>query len=308
MIKVINFHDVYDANWLEEVLLFLKKKYRLIPVEDLRSYLNGNHSLGKSCHITIDDGDRTFYEVIYPVLKKHGIPATLFVSPEIIAEGKCYWFQEISQFDSSSFKKTIANYLDLDAERIKKYNTIQICKTLKISQIYDLINLYKAQFNHVTRMNQNMTLDQLRAINIDNLISIGAHTLTHPILANEDDAVSEHEIKESLKGLRDILGNDTAYFAYPNGIPDLDFGVREKRLLYTHGCKLAFSTFHCNVNTHTDPLSIPRFYISQGTMDVIRMKLFMGRYWDTLRNLKTKGEKQARSDFKNLISHRLSIS
>jgi hypothetical protein len=43
-------------------------------------------------------------------------------------------------------------------------------------------------------------------------------------------------------------------------------------------------------------------------MDVIRMKLFMGRYWDTLRNLKTKGEKQARSDFKNLISHRLSIS
>ena len=210
MIKVANFHDVYDASWLEEVLGFLKKKYKLISIDELKSFISGANYIGNYCHITIDDGDRTFYEVMYPVLKKHNIPATLFVSPKIIAEGVSYWFQEVLQFDQKCFKQIIADYLHLDARRFHRYNIMHICKTMKISQINDVIEYYRMQYNHESGIHQNISLDQLKEIYKDSLIRIGAHTLTHPILANEDESVSEYEIVESLRELSDILGSEIA--------------------------------------------------------------------------------------------------
>ena len=109
MNKIVNFHVVSDPVWFEEVILFLKSRYKMISIQSLHEYMSGDVEVGNLCHITVDDGDKTFYENIYPVLKKHNVPASLFVSPKI-CEGKCnFWFQEIVGYDQIELIEIITN-------------------------------------------------------------------------------------------------------------------------------------------------------------------------------------------------------
>ena len=80
---IINFHEVKDQVWLENNLCFLKERYNPVDLPELINSYNGKKELKSICHITVDDGSKSFYDNIYPVLKKHKIPAsaTYFKKP-----------------------------------------------------------------------------------------------------------------------------------------------------------------------------------------------------------------------------------
>lgn len=302
MNRIINFHDVHDKSWMERVLLHLSKKYSVISIAHLEKYLKGEKVAGRFCLITIDDGDRSFYEVIYPLLKKYKLPATLFVSPKVIMDGSNYWFQDISSFNPEKLKRTIADYLDIDSRVLRHYNIMHVLKNLKIERIKEIIGLYRRDCHPEDKSSQNLNLSQLKEIVRDGLVVVGAHTLNHPVLANEDDVTIEKEISGSLALLKEITSTEVRYFAYPNGIPELDFGEREKATLAKYGCKLAFSTIHKPVTTKIDPFSIPRYYVSSGDLNTIKIKLYLGETWNVIRSIKIKGEEQSRRELQNLMN------
>ena len=304
MNKVINLHDVHDKQWLNQLLEFLKRKYTMISLTELESYIYQEKRLKNFCHITVDDGDRTFYDVIYPLLKQHRIPATLFVSPRIILDQSNFWFQEIKGFDETGLKNAISTYLGVKLNLISSYNLMHVFKTLNLSQIKGIINYYKTLVSQPVVECRNLNIEQIHEIVDDSLITIGAHTLNHPVLSNEDDKSCKEEIIGSINGLNEILGYNVKYFAYPNGIPELDFGAREKKILKNAGCRLAFSTLHYDVGANCDPMSVPRYYVSKGTISSIRLKLFLGPYWHYLRDLKIKSEEKARAELKRIIVSR----
>ena len=99
MNRVINFHRVTDHQWFDTLICFLKSKYNLVDVQALKEFYDGNLNLKNACHLTIDDGDESFYNIIFPVLKKHKVPASLYVSPKICREKRNFWFQEIEEYD-----------------------------------------------------------------------------------------------------------------------------------------------------------------------------------------------------------------
>ena len=102
---VINFHAVNDKNWIKRALLTLKKNFNIIPIEPLEEYYYKKKDLKNSCHITFDDGDISFYNIVYPILKEHGIPVSIFVSPLTAKKRKNFWFQEIKYFDKKKYWK-----------------------------------------------------------------------------------------------------------------------------------------------------------------------------------------------------------
>jgi len=130
-----------------------------------------------------------------------------------------------------------------------------------------------------------MDKTQLQELHKSGLVSIGAHTLNHPILKNETDEVANKEIKSSIKGLSEILGEKVKYFAYPNGTPDLDFSEREQEWLKSLDIKLAFSTENRSFNRKDNPLSIPRNGISRGSCTFVKLKLLSGSKWTVLKRL-----------------------
>jgi len=72
-----------------------------------------------------------------------------------------------------------------------------------------------------------MSESELKEAYDSGLVAVGAPTQNHPILANETEQTSRYEIQSSILELSDMLGTQVKYFAYPNGIPSLDFGERE---------------------------------------------------------------------------------
>ncbi len=70
----------------EEQMAFLKNNgYRVIRLDELFEFLDGKRPLPrKSVVITFDDGWRSMYDIAYPILKRYGYPATLFVSTDLI--------------------------------------------------------------------------------------------------------------------------------------------------------------------------------------------------------------------------------
>jgi len=61
-----------------------------------------------------------------------------------------------------------------------------------------------------------MDWDTLKSLDPD-LITIGSHTLTHPILPTLDEAAIQFEMTESRRQLEQKLNRAVKYFCYPNG-------------------------------------------------------------------------------------------
>jgi peptidoglycan/xylan/chitin deacetylase (PgdA/CDA1 family) len=74
----------------EEQMKFLKDKgYHVITLEQLFDFLDFKIQIPKrSVVITIDDGWRSTYDIAFPILKKYGYPATLFVYTALITGSK----------------------------------------------------------------------------------------------------------------------------------------------------------------------------------------------------------------------------
>jgi peptidoglycan/xylan/chitin deacetylase (PgdA/CDA1 family) len=70
----------------EEQMAFLERHgYRVIRLDDLFEFLKRKRPLPrKSVVITFDDGWRSMYDIAYPILKRYGYPATLFISTDLI--------------------------------------------------------------------------------------------------------------------------------------------------------------------------------------------------------------------------------
>lgn len=69
--------------------------YTVIPLQRLARFLDGKEALPpKSVVVTIDDGYRSTYEIAYPVLKKFGFPATVFLYTDFVgASDAMTWAQ-----------------------------------------------------------------------------------------------------------------------------------------------------------------------------------------------------------------------
>jgi peptidoglycan/xylan/chitin deacetylase (PgdA/CDA1 family) len=70
----------------EEQMRFLKQNgYRVISMDNFFDFLDFKRQIPeKSVVITIDDGWRSTYDVAFPILKKYGYPAALFVYTDLI--------------------------------------------------------------------------------------------------------------------------------------------------------------------------------------------------------------------------------
>jgi peptidoglycan/xylan/chitin deacetylase (PgdA/CDA1 family) len=71
----------------QQMRLLKEKGYRVISLDQFFDFLEFKAPLlPKSVVITIDDGWRSMYEIAFPILKKYGYPATLFICTDMITD------------------------------------------------------------------------------------------------------------------------------------------------------------------------------------------------------------------------------
>ena len=278
---VVMFHEIHSSVWFNEVLVHLGKKYKFVNADQLYENIR---STGL-CHITFDDGHRSFFENAYPVLYELQIPATLFVSPKVIEEETNYWFQTVRKLNNNDFHQYVCKKVSYRfSNPITDFSVYSILKSIPVKIILELIENYESENRIKEEPYMNITKEQLIELNNSGLVEIGSHTNNHPILANESDNMLEWEIKDSIERLEKLIGKDIGYFAYPNGQPVLDFGDRELKILKETTIKLAFSTDSRKIKEETNNYMVPRIGISKGNNFFIDNKIRFAEQWIQLRN------------------------
>lgn len=254
---VFYLHDEKSSNIIEERLLWFKKHYNLVSSRDIYSFYYEGEKLNNACHLTIDDGWLSTYQVIFPLLKKHNIPVTIFVSPEVCLGKLNFWYYDIRKFNEGDFKCFLIRE-GLFRDGIQHFPLELILKELNIDDVYSCIRKY-ASIHHIDLSERGfVNIDEVREMSDSGLVEIGAHTMIHPILAFETSERSEYEIVQSVKDLSSLINKPVTTFAYPNGLWRDDFGQREMNFVNQAGIKLAYSVQPGILNVNKSPLAIPR--------------------------------------------------
>ena len=103
-----------------------------------------------------------------------------------------------------------------------------------------------------------MTADDVGRLHAQGM-TIGAHTVNHPILTRISDAEARTEIELSRRHLEEITGASVRLFAYPNGKPTDDYGLRHVEMVRELGFDGAVSTAWGAARRGSDPFQLPRF-------------------------------------------------
>lgn len=280
MAKLINFHDIYDRKWFDDTLDVIQELYEVVSFSEIQDFYKGKIKSKNIVHLTVDDGHISTYSLIYSVLKERNLTASIFVSPKVIEEQTNFWYFESGDYDKDKLRLCIAEILEIPVEKLNGFYPRSVMKILTLEQNWKIIKLYQKKFNEATKEGQYITVEQLLELEKSGIFQIGAHTMNHPILANENDEISEFEIKKSIEKLGELLNRKITTFAYPNGSEGLDFGKREMNFLKEAEIEYAFSFEFKNLNKNDNLLAIPRYGLYHGNQNFVRKKLKYGSIWE----------------------------
>ena len=102
-------------------------------------------------------------------------------------------------------------------------------------------------------------------------MEIGAHTVTHPILARESDHQAQNEVFDSTKRIKAELNITTLPFAYPDG-QKADCQERIEKMVAQAGCYAGVANFAGLNQRTTNRFRLHRFPIG-GHHSALRLEL-----------------------------------
>jgi peptidoglycan/xylan/chitin deacetylase (PgdA/CDA1 family) len=246
------------AAFLEEIIIHLRRlNTDFISISGLKDRLSGKTERGsRFAIITFDDGYKDNMTLGLPVLRKHGVPAVIYVPSGAPDRTMDVWFLRLERivqdFEELPLNMLgIAETLDLRGAAAKSaaYERLTGLSRQDMSAMRAFVNtlLPPSQISDGQLMDEVfLNWDELRTIAADPLITIGAHTVSHPVLSNlsEDEAFSE--IVRGRERLQAELGRPIHHFAYPYGSA-AECGEREFALAARAGFETAVTTRYGNV-------------------------------------------------------------
>ncbi|OWQ84449.1 hypothetical protein CDN99_24480 [Roseateles aquatilis] len=93
---------VSPANFAAQMEWLVRNDYRVLRLSQLTGYLEGREPLPpKSVVVTFDDGYESVYRFAYPVLRKLGLPATMFVYTDFVGAGDAVSWAQLAEMQGS---------------------------------------------------------------------------------------------------------------------------------------------------------------------------------------------------------------
>ena len=261
-----------DAQRFDAACAWLRRWYRVLPLDEAATRLTEGSLPSRSLAITFDDGYADNHTVALPILQRHGLVATFFVATGFL-DGGCMWNDRIVE----AVRQCRGDVLDLttigafeDAVRIRHPTANIVDRRRAIDTILLALKHLKPGERQVgtdaivraagarVPADLMMTGQQVLALAQAGM-QLGGHTENHPILARLSDSEALAEIVRGRVALESISQAPITLFAYPNGRPDLDYGERDVALVRSAGFQAAVTTAWGAAGAGADPLQLPRF-------------------------------------------------
>lgn len=269
------------ARQFDAICGWLKRWCNVLPLDMAAAQLANATLPARAACITFDDGYADNHTVALPILQRHGLSATFFIATGFL-DGGCMWNDRVTEaVRACPTPQLNLSALDLGqhalASTAQRRNAIDaLLAQLKYRPLAERVTLTQ-QLAHLAGVTPAPAL-MMRAPQVQALhragMQIGAHTVSHPILAQLDAAQARQEMADSQRYLQQLLDTPVELFAYPNGKPGVDYTSATRALVRELGFKAAVST-EWGASRHGDDL----FQLRRFTPWDQQRERFAARLW-----------------------------
>jgi peptidoglycan/xylan/chitin deacetylase (PgdA/CDA1 family) len=244
--------------------------------------------------ITFDDGYADNIHEAEPILRRFGVPATVFATTGKTNTTEEFFWDELDRLllqpgplpeklklsDGAQFElKDCWDYSLEEWCEAKGWNVLEpaeagsrqklyleLCGLLHRATVEQRENLlaelraWAGGGSNGRESHRMMSSAELREIEKGGVVEIGAHTVMHPVLVRENEERQREEIVGSKRSLEEIVGHSIDSFSYPFGTRK-DYSAVTIECVMQAGFKSAFSNFEERVSASSDRLQLPRFIV-----------------------------------------------
>ena len=241
--------DEPDATEFESTMRWVKSTFNVIPLADGVAGLRTGGLPSRAMAITFDDGYANNADVAAPILRQLGLHATFFLATGFLDGGRMFNDTVIEAVRGVKGDVLDLQELGLGVHAVgtleqRRAAVEAILGGIKYRPEAERAGLAErvAEVAGVLPPNDlMMTSEKAAGLALDGF-ELGAHTVTHPILAQVDESTARDEIMRGRTRVDELACRRTRLFAYPNGRPGRDYRSASSELVQELGFDGAVST------------------------------------------------------------------
>lgn len=275
----------------EAQMAWLARNRTILPLDDLAGRHRERRLPGDALAITFDDGYACVGETAAPVLKRLGIPATIFLATKLIGQQEPFWWDALRE----TVLETSITTVRLDDEEVtlgprtdadRKWQADSPPRTARQKAFWHLW----IRLRHMTPLARDAAMKKLsdqcsvaqsapagaRAMSSEEIrairsaqITFGSHTLGHASLTALSPDEKVREIRVSAEVCETLTGAKPRAIAYPFG----DFDAESERIAEEAGYECACTTETAAIGQETRLFALPRLNVGNWSPRRLRRAL-----------------------------------
>ena len=263
----------------ERHLDLVSQHFRFATLDEIGEHLaTGEPFTERVAAVTFDDGYRDNYEHAFPILKRRGIPAAVFVVTDLVGVRRWQIHDKLFHLVTKAFTAwddprremtALLRTLDLPAGQLLRNRLATSSPMMTVSAL--LPDLSMANIGRVMAALEANTGNGFYDISLSLTwpmivemhragITIGSHTRRHVSLPAESTETVIAELEGSKRALEEHIGAPVLHFAYPGG----QFTPRDVEALERTGYRFGYTACPHQDGRHPT-LTIERLLLWEGS-------------------------------------------
>ena len=273
-----------SAAFLARIIELLQQRgYELVTMAEAERRIAAGDASRKFANLSFDDGYRDTFEVALPVFAAKRVPMTLYLTTGFLDGEHFAWWDALEHLlrardrivapwhDGAQALETRTSAQKEQAFGVIRARVMRMRRTAREEFFRSLAKTCEFDLE-ASVLAERLTWDMVETMRDSGLVELGAHTVSHCVLANETAAAVRSEMIRGRERLESRLGIQVRHFAYPFG-GRAEVGARETILAADAGFTTAVTTRHANLQLeHRRHLhALPRISVNgfhQSTRDL----------------------------------------
>jgi peptidoglycan/xylan/chitin deacetylase (PgdA/CDA1 family) len=270
-----------------EQLALLQRVADLVPLDVIVGARSDQDLPDRPIAITFDDGyvDNLIHAM--PILEHLGVPATVFVATGFLDATNEVWSDELARLIllSDEDPMRLALLVNLRPESglqfrgdgkhwhawepalelrqwvyCRLYERLLHATDESRADMLERVRSWCGQRPMEVERSRFLTSGELTELASSRWIEIGAHSVTHPVLADLEPAQQRHEISASKHKLEMLIGKPVQSFAYPYGKKN-HFNSDTIHAIQSAGFRCGCANYGRMVTRKTSRWALPRYQV-----------------------------------------------
>jgi peptidoglycan/xylan/chitin deacetylase (PgdA/CDA1 family) len=259
---ILTFHEIHDdldselwtgcrTSFFEKSIRWLRNAgWKIVTLDEALARVRDHEYEHRFAVITFDDGYRDNITRALPILRREQVPFTMYVPTGAITRELYAWWLGLRELFRTNDKVDLP-WLGMTfscGDLSSKRHGLSIATRWvheNFRRVSDLRYSFSSYRISLPSLCDRYFIDtnELKSLANDPLVTIGAHTVSHPALATLQSKDVSRELTDNRAYLQGQLNREVNHFAYPYGSPAA-CGQREARLALDAGFLTAVTTSH----------------------------------------------------------------